>query len=740
MRIDRLFLCLYLFFFLACAGNRKEEEMQKILNMSFTYHLRQGNAKADSAKYEKAIEHYKKAIDLIFYEPVVHNNLGVTYFRIGKLDSSIAAYQQALSLRPGYVQAYLNLANAYLEKKENNLALLAVQKSLEYAPGNAAAHGLLATVYEKMNKTNNAIAAYKQAIQIDSTVARYYINLGVLYYRKGMIYEAMSLYEQATKIDSANEIIFFNWGNSLARLCELEEAVDKYSKALDISPEFSNAYNNRGLCLLSLKRYAPAIENFYRALEFDSTQAPVYFNLAIVHERTENFAKALELINQAIELDSSYSVFYLQKGNIFEQLRDHRNAFVAYKKAIQLSPEFPFIYNNLGNLYFRENDVEQASKAYEKALDLYPQFIEERYFLANQNIEKGISDLLGACDQEQQFLINYAKIYTNLGTTYLEMNQPEKAKSAFEMAIKSDPMLLDAYEQLAWIYQNEQEQDRARRFLARARYILARRSMQVDSLQVAEKFLNEGLYFNAKMPEIHASLAYIAFLRKNPGKAERFFKQAMAIDAGDPQSLSLYGRYLKNSGQLNKAIDIFHQLLNIDNQSLTARENLIEAYRQTGEDDKADHVMAEHHYIRGQKKETIGLWDQALSAYENASELDADNSDYLAARGLIHLKKHHNETATELFMQALAINPDNAKSLYGLGVLAGEDQDHEKAIQYLSRALVNKTDYAEAHYAKSINHYFLQQYDKAWTSLQLAIEFGYRGGDEYLNILKSKNE
>jgi deoxyribonuclease-4 len=47
-----------------------------------------------------------------------HVNLGNAHYRQGRLDESILAYKQGLTIRPQYVKGYINLGEAYLTMKK----------------------------------------------------------------------------------------------------------------------------------------------------------------------------------------------------------------------------------------------------------------------------------------------------------------------------------------------------------------------------------------------------------------------------------------------------------------------------------------------------------------------------------------------------------------------------------------------------------------------------------------------
>ncbi|KAF3794354.1 Uncharacterized protein EJ110_NYTH02224 [Nymphaea thermarum] len=69
----------------------------------------------------------------------VHNALGVSYSRDGKLEKGVAQFEKAVKLQPGYVTAWNNLGDAYEKKKDLKAALKAFEEALLFDPNNKVA-------------------------------------------------------------------------------------------------------------------------------------------------------------------------------------------------------------------------------------------------------------------------------------------------------------------------------------------------------------------------------------------------------------------------------------------------------------------------------------------------------------------------------------------------------------------------------------------------------------------------
>ena len=162
-----------------------------------------GNTYYEQKEYEKAIEAYKKAIEINPKDDSAYTNMGVAYRKQEEYEKAIEAYKKAIEINPKKDSAYTNMGNAYAEQKE----------------------------YEK------AIEAYKKAIEINPKDDSAYFNMGVAYTEQKEYEKAIEEYKKAIEINPKKDSAYFNMGSAYA---EQEE----YEKAIEINPKDDSAYTN----------------------------------------------------------------------------------------------------------------------------------------------------------------------------------------------------------------------------------------------------------------------------------------------------------------------------------------------------------------------------------------------------------------------------------------------------------------------------------------------------------------
>ncbi len=137
--------------------------------------------------FAKAIDYYKKSIDLNWGGPDVFHYLATIYLKQGDSTAALKSYQAGIAKYPKQTAAlYIAMVNFYLAKKDLTTGFEYMEKALELDSTNTSLWLVYGNALEKRNDRDKAIGAFKKMVSIDSTNFMGYYSVGSVYYNMGV--------------------------------------------------------------------------------------------------------------------------------------------------------------------------------------------------------------------------------------------------------------------------------------------------------------------------------------------------------------------------------------------------------------------------------------------------------------------------------------------------------------------------------------------------------------------------
>ena len=265
-----------------------------------------GNVYVSLGKYQKAINHYKKSLEIstaIGHQSGiarVNCNLGNAYRSLGEYQKAIKHYEKSLELNSaigdlsGIGDNHCNLGSAYVSLAQYQKAINHYEKGLEISTaigdqsGIATNNGNLGNVYHGLGEYEKAMNYYRESLKINTAIgdqpgiACNNGNLGNVYLSLGEYQNAINYYETGLTISKAIDdlsgiaTINSSLGNAHFCLGDCREAIKYYEEGLEISTVIGDrkgiaSSNGRlGNAFLSLGEYQKAINYFEKSFEIST--------------------------------------------------------------------------------------------------------------------------------------------------------------------------------------------------------------------------------------------------------------------------------------------------------------------------------------------------------------------------------------------------------------------------------------------------------------------------------------
>lgn len=140
-------------------------------------------------------------------------------------------------------QANVELGVAYFREGRMNLAMEKLQKALEQDPGLPVAHSAIAVVYERLGETGPAERHYERALSLAPQDAKVHNNYGQFLCRQGRLEEADRHFQKAVSdpLYESPEAAYTNAGICARRIPDDGKAEGYFRKALEKNPVFPMA-------------------------------------------------------------------------------------------------------------------------------------------------------------------------------------------------------------------------------------------------------------------------------------------------------------------------------------------------------------------------------------------------------------------------------------------------------------------------------------------------------------------
>jgi eukaryotic-like serine/threonine-protein kinase len=359
------------------------------------------------------------------------------YERPENVETSIGLLQHAIREDPSYAQAQAALAQAYWYK-------YSVTKDPQWA--------------------ESAKAAVKAARDLNSKLPEVQVAIADFNLRTGAYADAVSGFQHAIDLDQGNVNAYLGLGNAYDSSGQPAKAEQAFRQSIEISPQCWACYNQLGIFLNRHARYTEAAQAWQKITELAPDNVWGYMNVGAVYLYIGQFEKADDYFRRALQLAPADADLFSNAGTASFFL-GHFEEDVAYcKKALEIMPQKYDYWGNLADGYrMIPGQSANAAAAYKQAIHF-----------AERQLEINPID---------------SDVLSSLATYYARTNDPVRARSYLEKALKQKPDDVDILRIACLVYLEAGNRDEAMRWLQKS---------------VAAGYAKEQLLANPELNSLHS--------------------------------------------------------------------------------------------------------------------------------------------------------------------------------------------------------------------------------------------
>lgn len=293
---------------------------------------------------------------------------------------AIAAYQEALSLRPLDIGALLGVANALVRERKFADAESKFQQVLHQAPNNADAMAGLGFVRLNEGKFDDAANLFAQARKLDPArkdVAQGYqnatfwgiMNRAAALLNQNRAKDAVAAYQQAVQLNPNDKDALLGLANASVRAADFPLAAKTYYRLTASDPNDESSW--LGLIQAQVGEHAPQTaiatsQHIPSAVKLKmEARSDFLSEMALIYYLANQPAEGDLMLHHALQVARSSDTddalsLRLQIAGAFMDQGKIGQAIEIYRQAVQLHPNNPSGWESLVGAYTRIGDFAQA--------------------------------------------------------------------------------------------------------------------------------------------------------------------------------------------------------------------------------------------------------------------------------------------------------------------------------------------------------------------------------------------
>jgi len=421
------------------------------------------------------------------------------------------------------------------------------------------------------------------------------------------------------------------------------------------------------------------IANYFKTPVSDDVKTKLYFMPTQSMASFEKFSSGLRLYEQN-RIDEAYGFFlnsikgdtaFLDAHRYFEytaRKTGKLDDFIKnYESMLSSDPDNPVLMNYLGNAYLDKGNIGKAEELYRKAITIAPTFGNPHNNLATIYVfGKKFKEAIDEFEKGLLYSDRKAPVFYNIGLSYINMGDKDKAKEYFTKALEIDPKNPDFVV--------------ARYYIYGVKVVVTSREKKVPGGTFGEVILNSEPVF-----EIQDSTGGFSPVERAKIVAGRL--QNMIADGLKPYEIE--------AGKVNREVVLKSssgQVIMTITKKASEREGTTPEKLAKVKLEVLKRILTSSTAVSYSSGGFVlqGTGDK-VKDMEGASK----EATYLH-KGDAYYSEGKLDKALEAYNKALEINSSYAPAYFCLGIVAFDNKDYEKATANFNSAIKSDAKYIEA--------------------------------------------
>ncbi|MCU0444282.1 MAG: tetratricopeptide repeat protein [Microscillaceae bacterium] len=491
--------------------------------------------------YEKALEHFQKALVLSSGSAAIHYKLGETYYKLKNYPQAASHAQEALNLDKTNKYYYILLASVQLAQQKPDDAVRTYQSLIDSKVGNPEYYYEIAQIHlrqENFGKAIDALDKLEVAWGLNENVS---LQKQKIYYQNKQFDKAIAegqklvqaFPEEPRYVITLAELLIANNRSSEA-LTMLETAAGNQSYDPRVYLLLAQLYRNQGNFDKSISYLKIAFQNPELAIEDKINWLAGMLQSNEAGSRTDNL---IELAQSIAKTHPENAKAYIVLADALLLTDDKPRVLANYLEAVRRDNSQAEVWQRILALEADMRQLDSLTKHAEQALEIFPnQALFWMYnglgWLGKRNYSKAVESF----EEGKRLAFNNTNLLndfnTRLGDSYNGLKQYPESDAAYEAVLKNDPnnaIVLNNYS-----------------------YFLALRKEKLDlAKQLAERLVS----LHPENPTFLDTYGWVLYIAKDYKKSRKYLEKAVQSTTAGGTIIEHYGDVLYQLGEEQSAIE-----------------------------------------------------------------------------------------------------------------------------------------------------------------------------------------
>ncbi|UPL48570.1 tetratricopeptide repeat protein [Hymenobacter sublimis] len=256
-----------------------------------------------SERLEKNLDFFRRFTDDDPYSAVAWYNLGQAYYRAGKLDEAISAFDYAILIDGKFYEAHGFLASVYVTQERYRAAISEFE--LSHPEGEPSPEALcnIGECHEKLAEWDLARRFYQRAIDLDPEMDEAWFGIGIVMNVQEKYFEAIHFFRKAVSLYEESVEYWLALAAAEYQIGNIVSSIEAYEKAVEVAPDNKDAWLNWSIILYEQGNFDGAIDLMRNAVEIQPMEAELHYRLCAYLLAGGRYREAYECLENALVLD-----------------------------------------------------------------------------------------------------------------------------------------------------------------------------------------------------------------------------------------------------------------------------------------------------------------------------------------------------------------------------------------------------------------------------------------------------